>query len=56
MEQEIIDAMTVNNNLMPFRFKMTIQEVIHKIHPGQSDTLPYLELIYRKKPLPMLVN
>ena len=48
--------MTVGGMLRPFRFKMTIYEILQQIHPGEEDQRLTLELVYKKKALPQLMN
>lgn len=48
--------LTVGGLLRPFRFKMTIYEIIQMIHPGEEDNKMTLELVYKKKALPQLMN
>jgi len=46
----------VGGILRPFRFKMTIYEILQMIHPGEEESRMHLELVYKKKALPQLMN
>ena len=35
---------------------MTIYEILQMIHPGEEDSRLVLELVYKKKALPQLMN
>lgn len=35
---------------------MTIYEILQMIHPGEEDSRITLELVYKKKALPQLMN
>ena len=52
----VLAKLTVSGILRPFRFKMSIFEILQMIHPGEEDTKLTLELVYKKKNLPQLMN
>ena len=54
--EEALSRLTVGGLLRPFRFKMTIYDVLNMIHPGEEDGKVTLELVYKKKALPQLMN
>ena len=50
------EQLSIGGILRPFRFKMTIYEILQMIHPGEEDSRLVLELVYKKKALPQLMN
>lgn len=54
--ENTLSDLTVGGLLRPFRFKMTIYEILQLIHPGEEDNKVTLELVYKKKALPQLMN
>lgn len=54
--EKILCNLTVGQLLRPFKFKMTIYEVLQLIHPTEEDSRVTLELVYKKKALPQLMN
>lgn len=56
ISEQIIKKQEVAGVLRPFRFKMTIYEILELIHPGEQDSRMTLELVYKKKSLPQLMN
>ena len=41
----------VNNN-RPYRFRMSIWEIIKELYPGQENSLQTIDMMYKKKQLP----
>ena len=56
IDEKTLAKMTIKGLLRPFRFKMTIFDIIALIHPGEEDSKISLELVYKKKALPQLMN
>ena len=51
-----VEELSVGGILRPFRFKMTIYEILQLIHPNEEESRMHLELVYKKKALPQLMN
>jgi hypothetical protein len=54
--EQTLQKLTIGGLLRPFRFKMTIFEILQTIHMSEEDTKMHLELVYKKKQLPQLMN
>lgn len=44
-----LQKLTIGGLLRPFRFKMTLYEILSQIHQGEEDSKMHIELVYKKK-------
>jgi hypothetical protein len=51
-----IESLSSGGTLRPFKYKYSVHEILQVLYPGEEDQVVTLDLVYKKKPLPQLMN